>query len=475
VRGECVQPLLDPTKVAWRLLIILALIGGVPLFVELTTAESIDVFAVFQAVSFACPLAAYSLLLRPSTGRTVFYLRAFRSDLDSTNLRSALRAVLGRAHQLRGIRPPRERGFLPVRVLVTLRDGFRSLGSPFFELEADDDNWMVRLLASYRRARFVFIDIRDLTTFVEEEIRLSYLAFGLSRCMFIANQNQTHEESCSRVTAIIGDPAMDQNRLMMLYYSDDESTLRDLTSSAATFLQTIPAEGTTISPEAIDFAAHRVPIKKWRARFRDTERGRLTYAVIGPSLIGFLVAFLTGLVVGADDDVTWRKILAIFAYGVSFATFVAYFGALKRARKQAEFEQIHAFGFRSSLSGSRLRLAYLFGCCGALLTVPVLNLFILAAADTIWEKAKGITGVDYLWAEKALSGSFRGDRGETWEFNSNGTCREMVGRTKGTYVVNGQKVEMKLIYYIGDSKFNGYKVLSLQDIIRQGVRLERRP
>jgi hypothetical protein len=51
----------------------------------------------------------------------------------------------------------------------------------------------------------------------------------------------------------------------------------------------------------------------------------------------------------------------------------------------------------------------------------------------------------------------------------------MVGRTKGTYVVNGQKVEMKLIYYIGDSKFNGYKVLSLQDIIRQGVRLERRP
>ena len=102
MEGQRIQPLLDPTVVAWRFLVGQALIGVIIIVTRLFTSVEIQPLDILTLVAFACPLIAYCLLLQARSGSMVFFLRAFRSDLDSLRLRSALRAVLGPAHHLTG-------------------------------------------------------------------------------------------------------------------------------------------------------------------------------------------------------------------------------------------------------------------------------------------------------------------------------------------------------------------------------------
>ena len=474
IRGDQIQPLLDPTRVTWRFLIILALIGGVRIFARLMSSTSIEALDVLVLVAFSCPLIAHLSLLTPERGPKVFYLRAFRSDLDSQRLRASLRAILGPNHHLTGIRPPREHSYFLIRILFTLWDGFRSLGSPYFELEADDRNWIVRLLASYRDGRFVFIDLRDLTPFVEDEIRLSYLAFGLHRCIFVADAKLEHDAACATVSAIVGDSAMDAKEIMLLRYSDG-LPFKEVKDQVSASLKLIPNSRTEIAPAAIDFASERVPIQKWRTRFRDTERGRLIYILIAQGLLGFLVAFVTTLIVGLGDDPTfptWQKILVGFGYALALGSFLGFFAALSRARKQAQFEREHQSVLgRPPARERRLRFACLFGSLGALLNVPVINVF-------IWLSVSSWMGS--LFPAKALSGEFHTEHA-TYDFSPIGTFtkRDWLGKWTGIYIIHGDKVEIsERLMRRGDhsvlTDVHGSE-LSLKDITAQGIRVTNRP
>lgn len=488
VKDQRIQPLLDPTVVAWRFLVVQALIGGVPIVTRLFTSAKIQPLDILTLVAFACPLIAYSLLLQARSGSMVFFLRAFRSDLDSLRLRSALRAVLGPAHHLTGIRPPREHGFLPVRLVFTLRDGFRSLGSPFFELEADESNWMVRLLASYRDGRFVFIDLRDLTPFVEDEIRLSYLTFGLARCVFITDPKLQHEEACSIVSAIVGDSAMDPNYLMLLPYSD-ESTFEEIRNKVTAFLRVIPTTRTKVLQAAIDFASQKVSIQKWKTRFRDTERGRLIYILAIQAIFGFVTSIVAILILGPEKgDQLWSAILAILGSVIGFASFVGFFSALSRARKQVRFEREHEKILGRPLAGAwRVRFGYAFGSVGALLNLPLVNVLIWMTA-WIW--------LCSLWPDKALSGEFTSDVA-IYRFNPLGTFskKDGFGRWRGIYTIHGQNIELHERFVPPDysdrdaliakalgadkalrelSESTEAENLSLRDVTKQGVRIENR-
>ena len=72
-----------------------------------------------------------------------------------------IRAGIGQEYRLSGIRPPSCRVSWWSRLLFTTSTGFRYIQSNEFEMEAPDHNWMARLLGSYSKSPFVFIDVRD--------------------------------------------------------------------------------------------------------------------------------------------------------------------------------------------------------------------------------------------------------------------------------------------------------------------------
>ena len=165
--GRC-KPLSDPVRVFANIVPIWAIIAFLAIILliagrERIVGEGIVIVSFFTLLSaLSMPLGIW-LLFRTANRKPVIYLRAFRSDRPARRLRSLLKAALGSDFRLCGIRPPRERSHLLTRLLATNLVIFRYAGSESFELEADDRDWMVRLLSTYARSAFVFVDLRDLT------------------------------------------------------------------------------------------------------------------------------------------------------------------------------------------------------------------------------------------------------------------------------------------------------------------------
>ena len=149
---------------------------------------------------------------------------------------------------------------------------------------------MLRLLASYRKARFVFIDVRDLTPFVETEIRLSYLAFGVDRCVFVTDEIHTVEHWRKIVSATVGDQTILAASLMLLPYPGDSCPVATLAARLGEFLKRIPSGTATIRPEAIAFATSLQ--SRERTQFLDTELGRLLGSLAIFSMFGFAIGFV---------------------------------------------------------------------------------------------------------------------------------------------------------------------------------------
>src|SRR5689334_91733 len=155
------QPLLDPVSVAMEVLeanavtavpltVLAILLNSLARALEGGASLSDALILTIILVAISYPIVVLSsrafhkfliLTLRHGAGVPVFYLRAFRSDQQSQELRRSLQVLIGSEHQLTGIRPPARRvGFL-YRLVFTIPTGFRYLGSPYFRLEAGHHNW----------------------------------------------------------------------------------------------------------------------------------------------------------------------------------------------------------------------------------------------------------------------------------------------------------------------------------------------
>ena len=198
---------------------------------------------------------AFLLLFKPVFGKTVFYLRAFRSDNAAKELRLLIRAALGPSYRLSGIRPPSKRSSWWSRLLSTTATGLRYLQSNDFEMEASDHNWMARLLASYAKAPFVFIDVRDLTTHVEDEVRLSYLAMGSQRSIFIVDPTSTENAWREKIGVILAiSPELRDGLKLISYPGDGSEDAADFVRKTFDRVQEVPpgfrtSRQPSISPE----------------------------------------------------------------------------------------------------------------------------------------------------------------------------------------------------------------------------------
>jgi hypothetical protein len=334
---EAAGPLRDPVRCFARILLWLSLISLAITFVTLlhgfggaapSKPKEIGALAlILLIVGVPLPLGIW-LLVRRATRRPVIYLRAFRSDREAVRLRQLLKAALGPRLRLCGIRPPGERSNWLSRLAGHGLVALRYFGSPQLDLEAEDHNWMARLLATYAHSRFAFIDVRDLTAHVENEIRLTYSALGRERCVFIVNDERPLPEWRATIGQVLGVPGKLQGGLQLLSYPGDECVAgEEFVLHVMKTIGEIPEGTAPISHEAVAFARERVATKDWATPFWETERG-LSFIALA---LGLLLVFAINLL---PPDARQRAGMWL-ALALGGLTLLFYFPAWARSWRQA--------------------------------------------------------------------------------------------------------------------------------------------
>jgi type IV pilus assembly protein PilA len=224
------KPLADPLRLITILTVIIAIFTGI-----VTWPAS----GLWAALGITCGFLSFALLIAPSGKPNAIYLRAFRTDKSTAELRAELAAILGPDFRLSGIRPPREKTSMFMRFLVPGVVAMRYSGSKFMELEAGDD-WMARLWKTYQATRLVLIDVRDMTPYVHQEIEMTLQTVGTSRCIFIVNQGKTDSEWRRLLGEIVG-PESDPARLQLLDVSPERVSSHQIDSDLKDILKRLPA------------------------------------------------------------------------------------------------------------------------------------------------------------------------------------------------------------------------------------------
>ena len=295
------------------------------------------------------PLAIWLLLTRGGR-RRVIYLRAFRTDQRAYRLRSFLKAALGPKFLLSGIRPPARRGFWFFRAFAQLWMALRYAGSQHFNLEAHDRNWMARLLASYAHTDFVFIDVRDITVHVANEIRLSYLAMGAERCVFIVDPALPETEWVSRIHELLGcDPGSPLILHLLTYPGDASVQPEQFVRLTRSVIERVPKGLPLINEEEIAFVEARVASKDWVTHFWETDRG-MRWCAIGLSAVLYFVLLIIASALdlglsGVEGEFAHlflnlcQLIILVLIGFVFWAIVFSYVMAWVRAWRQACFER----------------------------------------------------------------------------------------------------------------------------------------
>lgn len=284
-----VRPLSDPVRALSTFIVVNGVATAVIMAaIRVGGGSSLSVTDALLVCSVTLTPLAIWLLLAPSRRAQVLYLRAFRSDATAVPLRRLLRAAIGSRLRLCGIRPPQERVSRLTRLLLSGGIGFRYLGTEQFELEASDYNWMPRLLASLARARLVIIDVRDLTELVADEIRLSYLALGSDRCIFLTDATRPESAWVQLIARLLPD-ADDDVRLMMLrYHGDSNPEASEFVRNANRLMTRAGPSDGTVSVAALAFVRSRVPAQNWSTSLMEREWAPMLLAAAianGPALI----------------------------------------------------------------------------------------------------------------------------------------------------------------------------------------------
>jgi type IV pilus assembly protein PilA len=190
------------------------------------------------ALSLVATLLSWAILTGVWGRPNAIYLRAFRTDKDTANLRAELTAILGPGYRLSGIRPPAKKTSMFLRFLVPGLVALRYAGSKFMELEAGDD-WMARLWKTYQSTRLVFVDVRDITVHVHNEIQMTLETMGIERCIFVVDSSKTVEQWHETIGEIAG-PDKDPARFQLLNAEPERIKNRRLHADLNAILKTLP-------------------------------------------------------------------------------------------------------------------------------------------------------------------------------------------------------------------------------------------
>ena len=231
------KPLADPVRLvsAWLALLVAVLV----VYSVMVALVGTDMGRVWPLLATACLTLGFVLLIRPTGKPNAIYLRAFRTDKSTAELRSLIASILGPDFRLSGIRPPRERTSAFTHFALPGLVGLRYTGSKFMELEAGD-NWLARLWKTYQSVRLVLIDVRDVTAYVEQEVRMTLLTVGPSRVVFITNDDRSEAEWRRLIAKIIG-PAGNPAQLQLLNVGHERLHSRRIHSDLRSVIEQLPA------------------------------------------------------------------------------------------------------------------------------------------------------------------------------------------------------------------------------------------
>ncbi len=367
-RLEAARPLSDPVMdwcrfsacTAWIGLILmtgLQLINMIGLL-QAGHPEAFTIFSFFMLSSVVGALLfhwmIYALRAQKDWSKVMF-LRAFKQDENLDAVRPLLRAALPPETRLTGIRPPKMRMEMPIT------DWGKALlyaGSDKLDLEAADRNWMVRLLASLIECHCVVIDMRQITDFVADEVRLCWLSAGRERCFFLVDHSHSEEEWLKTIREMT---QSDLPSYALLKYDAEKQPVTQVAEWRET-IDAVPFGRVRLTLSSLRFVEGKVPAKDWATEWLESPMaGFVGFSV----MLTLIVAMLTPVLVMVGENLM-RPVLLV--YTAIFLIFL--FGATVRLwRQRVEGARL---GRRSGLSPGRMAFSLLLILIVSYLTIGFL-------------------------------------------------------------------------------------------------------
>lgn len=250
----------------------------------------------------------------------VLFLRAFyRDDLGGSEglTRTRLRTCLPGPFSLGGIRAPKKRMPFYSRFLGEGVLGLFYLGSNRFELEAEDKNWIARLLASAAAARAIVIDLRSLTPHVHDEIELATsLATENHRLYVLTDHSRTRDEWLDQLALASKSnrESLGDGRIKFLQAEDLTEGSRESLGRCVADLAGIPDTPMGVSPAAFRKVRSLVAENDWATSFWRTPFGTWI-------LFSVLIIAATWLLARVSELPTrWLEYATIAVVGILYVT-----------------------------------------------------------------------------------------------------------------------------------------------------------
>lgn len=250
--SHSVPPLSDPLRLTRRILgwfLLVALIStAVSFWMAFDQLEDVPgLAAMFYRVELRLELIrigiAFSFyfglwLILPSQRPNAFFLRAFKEDKASGPKRVRAQLALGDRFRLTGIRDPSRRIHPFFRAFMLIFFALRYSGPRYMNLEADED-WKERLEVSLSQARCAFVDVTEMTGYVQEEIQIVERALGLDRALFIGDASRSPEQWQQIITEVL--PGANVSEIRVILWSDQEpEARREYYDAIRTFAAELP-------------------------------------------------------------------------------------------------------------------------------------------------------------------------------------------------------------------------------------------
>jgi hypothetical protein len=180
-------------------------------------------------------------LFVPRMPPAFLYLRNFRTDADTLQLKWVLQSILGKDARLAGIRPPRRRVPAVLRPLLLPYLALTYSDPKHMELEAQDD-WPARLWRSLAESRGAFLDLRQVSPGVALERDLTAKALGLSRIAYVVDGSRTNAEWRALIAEAPGIENEDVSDAHLLEWREDSFEANsEFAKAAAAFATRVSA------------------------------------------------------------------------------------------------------------------------------------------------------------------------------------------------------------------------------------------
>jgi hypothetical protein len=439
-----IKPLADPLRIVTMVTVVSA--GLVAIF-------GVALSSGWTGLGLACVLIGLALLIAPSGQPNAIYLRAFRTDKATAELRAEISAILGPDFRVAGIRPPRERTSTFLRFFLPGFFALNYAGSKFMELEAGDD-WIARLWKTYHSARLVLIDVRDSTPYVHQECTLTLQTVGTSRSTFLVDQQKTEKEWRQLLEELLG-TEWDSKELRLLDVSPERMRAHLLETDLKEIVQQLPAGAPGESEAGRQFVLEHVDEES----LQRSELSPLAKVTAAGAVV--LSASLGALAIGMRllDSLVVVFLLVILALG--FYAWLVVRGTIRSANRAVRLGRA-GHGHAAGRAWFTLAVAVFLFLLGPVFTaIPSLERISAAKIDA--NEASAIASIKQINVGELIYSTNHSDLGFTVDLITLGGDQDIDGP-----LASGRKSGYTFSYNPGE-KVNGairsYTITAVPDLV----------